>query len=102
MLGDKGYAGREFAAGVEGLGATMVRPKRQDETGEGPHLAPIRQRIESTFWTCKSTLTLERHGGRTAEGIAERILQRFLCLAACVSLNHELGRPSRALVDFCA
>ena len=35
-------------------------------------------------------------------GLRERILQRFLCLAACISLNHQLGRPSRALVDYCA
>src|SRR5665811_2038742 len=90
LLGDKGYAGREFAEGVEGLGATLVRPKRKDEPGEGPHLAPIRQRIESIFWTCKGTLTLEHHGGRTTEGIRERILQRILCLAACIFLNHCL------------
>jgi len=102
LLGDKGYAGREFAEGVRDLGATVARPRRKDEPGEGPHLAPIRQRIESIFWTCKGTLTLERHGGRTTEGIRERILQRILCLAACVFLNHELGRPSRALVDYCA
>jgi len=30
------------------------------------------------------------------------VLSRFLCLAACISLNHRLGRPSRALVDYCA
>lgn len=102
LLADKGYAGREFTSEVATLGATLVRPRRKDEAGEGPHLACIRQRIESIFWTCKGTLTLERHGGRTAEGVGERILQRFLCLAACVSLNHELGRPSRALVDYCA
>jgi len=30
------------------------------------------------------------------------VLARFLCLAACISLNHRLGRPSRALVDYCA
>ena len=102
LLGDKGYAGREFALGVEGLGACVVRPKRKDELGEGPHLAPIRQRIESIFWTCKDLLTLERHGARTLDGLRERILARFLCLAACVCLNHQLGRPSRALVDYCA
>ena len=45
---------------------------------------------------------LERHGARTLAGLRERILQRFLCLAACISLNHRLGRPSRALVDYCA
>lgn len=102
ILGDKGYAGREFACQVARLDATIVRPRRKDEPGQGPHLAPIRQRIESIFWTCKDLLTLERHGARTLAGLRERVLQRFLCLAACVSLNHELGRPSRALVDYVA
>lgn len=102
LLADKGYAGREFARAAKQLQATVVRPKRQDEPGEGPHLAPIRQRIESIFWTCKDLLTLERHGARTLTGLRERILARFLCLAACISLNHQLGRPSRALVDYCA
>ena len=80
----------------------MVRPARKDEPGRGPHLAPIRQRIESIFWSLKGTLTLERHGARTLAGLRERILQGFCCLAACISLNHRLGRPSRALVDYCA
>jgi len=102
LLGDKGYAGREFATAAGELGATIIRPRRKDEPGRGPHLAPIRQRIESIFWTCKDLLTLERHGARTLPGIRERILQRFLCLAACITLNHQLGRPSRALVDYVA
>ena len=99
---DKGYAGREFAACAGELGVLVVRPRRQDEPGEGPRLASIRQRIESIFWTCKDLLTLERHGARTLAGLRERVLQRFLCLAACISLNHRLGRPSRALVGYCA
>jgi Transposase DDE domain len=102
LVCDKGYAGREFAAGAADLGVSVARPARKDEAGEGPHLAPIRQRIESIFWTCKDLLTLERHGARTMAGLRERILARFLCLAACISLNHRLGRPSRALVDYCA
>jgi hypothetical protein len=102
ILADKGYAGREFAHKVAELDATIVRPRRRDEHGRGPHLAPIRQRIESIFWTCKDLLTLERHGARTLAGLRERILQRLLCLAACVSLNHQLGRPSRALVNYVA
>jgi hypothetical protein len=102
LLGDKGYAGREFAQAVTELDATIVRPRRKDEPGPGLQLAPIRQRIESIFWTCKDLLTLERHGGRTLLGTRERILQRFLCLAACITLNHKLGRPSRALVDYIA
>jgi Transposase DDE domain len=102
LLGDKGYAGRDFARAVSDLDATIVRPRRKDEPGQGPHLAPIRQRIESIFWTCKDLLTLERHGARTLTGLRERVLQRFLCLAACIALNHQLGRPSRALVNYCA
>jgi hypothetical protein len=102
LLGDKGYAGREFAQAVAELDATIVRPNRKDEPGQGPHLAPIRQRIESIFWTCKDILTLERHGARTLNGLRERILQRFLALAAAISLNHQLNRPSRALVDYVA
>jgi Transposase DDE domain len=102
LIGDKGYAGREFANQVSEMDATVIRPRRKDESGEGPHLAPIRQRIESIFWTCKDILTLERHGARTLPGLRERILQRFLCLAAAVTLNHELARPSRALANYCA
>jgi hypothetical protein len=102
LVCDKGYAGRDFAAAVAELGALVVRPARKDEAGCGPHLAPIRQRIESIFWTCKDLLTLERHGARTIAGLRERFLARFLCLTACISLNHRLGRSSRALVDYCA
>jgi transposase len=102
LLADKGYAGRQFAAAVSQLDATIVRPRRKDEPGNGPHLAPIRQRIESIFWTCKDLLTLERHGARTLAGLRERILARFCCLAAAITLNHQLGRPSRALVNYCA
>lgn len=102
VIGDKGYAGRHFAAAVDELDATIVRPARENEPDSTPHLAPIRQRIESIFWTCKDILTLERHGARTLHNLRARIAQRFLALAACVALNHRLGRPSRALVDYVA
>ena len=102
LVCDKGYAGRKFAAAAADLGVTVVRPRRADERGRGPHLAPIRQRIESIFWTAKDLLGLERHGARTMAGLRARVLQRFCCLAACICLNHRLGRPSRALVDYCA
>ena len=102
VVGDKGYAGRAFAAAAKELGATIVRPARRDEPEGHLHLAPIRQRIESIFWTCKDILTLERHGARTLHNLRVRIAQRFLALAACIALNHKLGRPSRALVDYVA
>ena len=131
LIGDKNFRGKEFETELQALDATILRPRRKDEKtttstppsttpalrpasqiapqpdhdraqpGE-PHLAPIRQRIESIFWTCKDLLTLERHGARTIQGLRERVLQRFLCLAACIVLNHQLGRPSRALVDYIA
>src|SRR5271154_1105204 len=103
IIGDKGYAGRDFAAAVSQRDATIVRPRRKDEPDRhGLHLAPIRQRIESIFWTCKDLLTLERHGARSLQGLKERVLQRLLTLAAAITLNHQLGRPSRALVNYCA
>jgi hypothetical protein len=102
VLGDKGYAGADFEADAADLGATVVRPRRKDEPGTGPHLAPLRQRIESIYWTAKDILTLERHGARTLRGLRARIASRFLALAAAISLNYELGRPSRALVDYVA
>jgi hypothetical protein len=102
IIGDKGYAGREFAEALGELEATIVRPARKNEPDSPVHLAPIRQRIESIFWTCKDILTLERHGARTLHNLRVRIAQRFLALAACVALNHRLGRPSRALVDYVA
>jgi hypothetical protein len=102
VLGDKGYAGRELEQLAADLDATIVRPRRQDEHGRGPHLAPIRQRIESIFQTCKDLLTLERHGARTLHGLGTRIRMRFLALAAAISLNYRLGRPPRALADYTA
>jgi hypothetical protein len=102
VLGDKGYAGAGFEADAADLGATIVRPRRKDEPEGAPHLAPLRQRIESIYWTAKDILALERHGARTMRGLRVRIAARFLALAAAVSLNHELGRPSRALVDYVA
>lgn len=102
VIGDKGYAGREFERQAAELDATIVRPRRKDEPAVGPHLAPIRQRIESIFQTCKDLLTLERHGARTLHGLGTRIRIRFLALAAAIALNHRLGRPPRAPADYTA
>ena len=101
-IGDKGYAGRDFKEAAAALAVTIVRPQRKDEPANGLHLAPIRQRIESIFQTCKSLLTLERHSARTLHGLRTPIYTRFLALAAAISLNHRLGRPPRALADYAA
>ena len=100
VIADKGYAGRDFEATVsERFNATILRPRRADEPGRGPHLAPIRQCIESIFWTLKGRLGLERHHARTMHGIRARIAAKLLALAAGVWLNHYLGRPTRAFAD---
>jgi hypothetical protein len=102
VIADKGYAGAQFTARAATLHATILRPRRKDEAGQGPHLAPIRQRVESIFQTFKDLLTLERHGARTLHGLRARIASRILTLTAAIALNHQLGRPSRQLADLIA
>jgi hypothetical protein len=79
---------------------SLERPPSGQLLGYRTH--PIRQRIESVFWTCKDLLNLERHGARTPHNLVVRILVRLLALATCICLNHELGRPSRAIADYTA
>lgn len=102
VIGDKNYAGRQFAADITALGATLIRPPRKDEAQTAPRLSMLRQRVESIFWTCKDLLSLERHGARTLHNLRARIAQRLLALTAGIYLNHWLGRPSRALADYTA
>ena len=102
LIGDKNFRGKDFETELAALDATIMRPRRKDEHARGPHLAPIRQRIESIFQTCKDILTLERHGARTLDNLRVRLCARFAALAAAVSLNHQLGRPSRNLACYIA
>jgi hypothetical protein len=102
VIGDKNFRGKDFEEQLANLDAQIMRPRRKDEPGHGPHLAPIRQRIESIFWTCKDILTLERHGARTLENLRVRLASRFTALTAAIALNHHLGRPSRSLACYTA
>jgi hypothetical protein len=52
----------------------------------------IRQWIESVNDTLKGQLDLERHGGRTPEGIYTRIAQRLLAMAMCIWHNWASGQ----------
>jgi len=102
LIGDKNFRGKDFETELANLDATILRPRRKDEPGKGPHLARIRQRIESIFQTAKDILTLERHGARTLRNLRVRLSARFAALAAAIMLNHQLGRPSRSLVCYTA
>jgi hypothetical protein len=100
---DKGYAEREFAAEVEArFAAEILRPARKDEPDGPLHLAMIRQRIESVFWTLKDRLGLERHRARTLAVLRARIASKLLALAAGVWVNTLLGLPSRSFAQFAA
>ncbi len=46
LIGDKNFRGKDFETELAKLDATIMRPRRKDEPGRGPHLAPLRQRIE--------------------------------------------------------
>ncbi|MHB1538845.1 MAG: transposase [Solirubrobacteraceae bacterium] len=102
LIGDKNFRGKDFETELAALDATIMRPRRTDEPGKGPHLAPIRQRIESIFWTCKDILTIERHGARTLRNLRVRLAARFAARAAAIALNHQLSRPSRSLANYTA
>jgi Transposase DDE domain len=102
VIGDKNFRGKDFEFELANLDATIMRPRRKDEPRRGPHLAPIRQRIESIFWTCKDILTLERHGARTLKNLRVRLATRFAALAAAIALNHHLNHPSRSLACYTA
>ena len=96
LIGDKNFRGKDFETELAALDATIMRPRRKDEHGRGPHLAPIRQRIESIFQTCKDILTLERHGARTLDNLRVRLCARFAALAAAV-IAQPPTRPPQPL-----
>jgi Transposase DDE domain len=101
IVGDKGFAGREFEQVVAGFGAALLRPDRADEPRRVGSLGRVRQWIESTFDTLKDQLGLERHGGRTLAGVWVRVGQRLLALAAGIWWNWQTGQPcKRSLVAY--
>jgi hypothetical protein len=95
VMADKGFAGNDFEAEMATLGANFLRPDRKDEPRRHGSLGPVRQWIESVFWTCKGQLTLEAHGGRTIDGLCTRIALRLLALAAGLVHNNDIGNPGR-------
>ena len=95
VIGDKNYFGRHFEADLTQRELALLRPARKGEARRaGQNLfKPLRQVIESVNWTFKGQLDLERHGGRTPEGIIARILARILALTAAIWHNDKTAQP---------
>jgi hypothetical protein len=100
VIADKNFVGKEFEELMADHGARFLRPDRKDEPRRFGSLGQVRQWIESTFWTCKGQLGLERHGARTLTGLGVRIGLRLLALAAGIWHNHLTGQPGRAFAAY--
>jgi len=100
VIADKNFAGAEFEQLMAAHGARFLRPDRRNEHQRNGSLGHVRQWIESTFWTCKGQLGLERHGARTIPGLGARIGLRLLTLAAGIWHNHLSGQPGRAFAAY--
>jgi hypothetical protein len=103
IIGDKGYYGRGFEDDLAGARVVLLRPARKGEPEPAgrQYLKPLRQVIESVNDTLKGQLDLERHGGRTVDGVTVRILQRILALTAAIWHNDATGQPvMRSLVAY--
>jgi hypothetical protein len=103
LITDRGFAGRDSGQLLAGYSITLLRPSRADEQarwGE-PLLKKVRQLIESVNDTLKGQLDLEQHGGRTFAGVAIRVAQRILAMAAAIWHNNKTGAPvTRSLTAY--
>ncbi|MER6237645.1 IS982 family transposase [Streptomyces clavifer] len=103
LISDKGFASKAFEKALAELGIELLRPSRKQEKqryGE-PMLKKVRQLIESVNDTLKGQLDLERHSGRTFEGVAVRVAQRVLAMAAGIWHNNRIGAPvTRSLIAY--
>jgi hypothetical protein len=103
LLVDKGYRDAQTEAILAAQGVAVLRPAYRGEPPRPGHglFQPLRQLIESVNDTLKGQLDLERHGGRTIEGVTVRVLQRLLALTAAIWHNHKTGQPVlRSLIAY--
>jgi len=103
LVVDKGYRDRATEAWLNEADITVVRPAYRNETPRPGRvlLRAVRQTIESVADTLKDQLGLEQHGGRTAAGVAVRVLQRILALTAGIWHNWHTGQPiMRSLIAY--
>jgi hypothetical protein len=103
IITDKGFASKEFESDLAMRGISLLRPsftREKKRPGESL-LKSVRQLIESVNDTLKGQLDLEQHGGRTFGGVAVRVAQRILAMAAAIWHNHRTDAPvTRSLIAF--
>lgn len=97
VIADKAYYGKTFEAGLAAAGVDLLRKARKGEKPRagGEFFKPLRQVIESVNATLKGQLDIERHRGKTIEGVCTRIAQRVLALTAAIWHNDTLGHSVR-------
>jgi Transposase DDE domain len=103
IIGDKNYFGASFEAALAYQRMCLLRPARKGEPARpgAQFFKPLRQIIESVNDTFKGQLDLERHGGRTPDGVMARVLQRILALTAVIWHNDRTGQPvKRSLLPY--
>ncbi|MFI5910024.1 hypothetical protein [Dactylosporangium sp. NPDC051541] len=95
LVVDKGYRDRITETWLNDNNIDVVRPAYRTEPPRPGRtlLRAVRQNIESVNQTLKGQLDLERHGGRTAAGVAVRVLQRVLPMTAAIWHNWHTGQP---------
>jgi hypothetical protein len=103
LIADKGFASKAFEQELAALGIEMLRPsfRREKQRFGESMLKKVRQLIESVNDTLKGQLDLEQHGGRSFEGVAIRVAQRILAMAAAIWHNNQTSAlVTRSLVAF--
>ena len=102
LVGDKGYAGREFAHAVSELDATIVRPAAKTSPGKAPtshRSGNGSNRSSGPAKTCSPSNATAPAPSTASENASSNASSHS---PPASSLNHQLGRPSRALVDYVA
>ena len=98
IMADKGYRSADFEQQLNEAGVTLIRPATKTEQPRPGKrfLKALRQTIESIYHTLKDQLGLERHNGRTPQGVIARVLQRILALTAVIWYNQTTNQPGPA------
>jgi hypothetical protein len=93
LIGDKNFRGKQFEADLAMLDAKIMRPRRKDEPGHGPHLAPIRQRVESVLGLQTAhAVRAGRHPTRARADLPQDRRARSFPAPICSSSSARRGR----------